>query len=193
MLDMGPYYLTALVTLLGPVRRVCGSTRITFPQRTITSQPKFGTTIAVEVPTHVAGVLDFAEGAIGTIVTSFDVWDANVPLLEIYGTQGSISLPDPNGFGGPVRVRRAGAANWSEMPLTHGYVENCRGVGVADMACAIRSGRAHRANGELAYHVLDIMTSIHEASETGRSIELGSTCTRPAALPLGLGDWRLDP
>jgi predicted dehydrogenase len=192
MFDMGPYYLTALVALMGPVRRVTGSARVTFPERTITSQPMYGKKIEVEVPTHVAGVLDFASGAIATIVTSFDVWSAEVPRIEIYGTHGSLSVPDPNGFGGPVRVRRAGAGEWSEIPLTHGYAKNSRSVGVADMAYGLRSGRAHRASGQMAYHVLDIMHAIHDASQTGSHINLASTCQRPAALPVGLADGKLD-
>ena len=184
MFDMGPYYVTALVTLIGPVRRVTGSARITFPERLITSQPKYGQKIQVNVPTHVTGILDFANGAIGTLVTSFDVWHANVPCIEIYGTEGTLSCPDPNTFGGPVRVRRAGAGDWSEIPLIR--PEAHRGIGAADMASAIRSGRAHRASGELAFHVLDIMEAFHDASREGRHIELQSTCNRPAPLPASL-------
>ncbi len=192
MFDMGPYYLTALVHLMGPVRRVTGSAQTTFPERLITSQPKYGTKIKVNVPTHVAGIVDFANGAVGTIVTSFDVWAAQVPRIEIYGTEGSLSVPDPNIFGGPVFVRRAGASDWSEVPLTHGYTKNSRGIGVADMAYALRSGRPQRANGDMAYHVLDIMHAFHDASREGRHVELSSTCTRPAPLPLGLREGTLD-
>jgi predicted dehydrogenase len=186
MFDMGPYYLTALVSLLGPVTRLTGSARVTFPERTITSQPKYGTKVTVETPTHIAGVMDFANGAIGTLVTSFDVWAANVPLIEIYGTEGSLSVPDPNGFGGPVRVRRMGAKEWSEVPLTHGFAENSRGIGVADMAAAIERGRPHRVSGDLAYHVLDLMEGFHDASRDGRHYTPVSTVERPAPLPLGL-------
>jgi len=193
MLDMGPYYVTALVNLLGPVRRVTGSTRITFPERTITSEPKDGTTIVVEVPTHVVGVMDFANGAIGTIITSFDVWAHHLPCIEVHGTEGSLSVPDPNGFGGPVRVRRAGSDDWDEVPLTHGYAEQSRGIGVADMACALRSGRPHRASGELCHHVLEVMTTFEVASERGRHVELESTCERPAPLPPDLAEGALDP
>jgi predicted dehydrogenase len=182
MLDMGPYYLTALVSLLGPIRRVTGSARITFAERTITSQPRFGATIPVTTPTHIAGVLDFASGAVGTIITSFDVWASNVPRIEVYGTHGSLSVPDPNTFGGPVRVRRAGAEAWSELPLTHGYTENSRGIGLAEMAYALRSGRPHRADGDLAYHVLDVMQAFEESSEQGQHVEMSSTCSRPAPL-----------
>lgn len=192
MFDMGPYYLTALATLMGPVKRVTGSTRVTFPQRMITSQPKSGEMIEVNVPTHIAGVLDFENGAIATIITSFDVWAHELPRIEIYGTQGSLSVPDPNNFGGPVRIRRAGADAWSDVPLTHGYEDQNRGLGVADMAYAILSGRPHRANGDLTFHVLDIMHAIHEASDEGRHIELTSGCPRPAPIPLDLTPYTLD-
>ena len=192
MFDMGPYYLTALISLIGPIRRVTGSARITFPERTITSKPQFGKKITVNTPTHIAGVMDFTNGAIGTIITSFDVWASKLPLIEIYGTEGTLSVPDPNGFGGPVRIRKARASEWNEVPLTHGYNKNSRGLGVADMAYALRSGRPHRASGELAYHVLDTMQSFHEASYENRHIELTSTCQRPAPLPVGLREGLLD-
>jgi predicted dehydrogenase len=193
MFDMGPYYLTALVSLLGPVRRVSGSARASFPERTITSKPKFGTTIAVEVPTHVTGVLDFAAGAVGTIITSFDIWAANLPRIEIYGAEGTLSVPDPNTFGGPVQIYTAAERAWREVPLTHSYAENSRSLGVADMAYALRSGRPHRASGDLAFHILDIMHAFHESSEQGRYVELASSCERPAALPTGLPEGQLDP
>ncbi len=192
MFDMGPYYLTALVNLIGPVRRVSGSTRITFSERTITSAKKYGAKIEVEVPTHVVGLLDFANGAIGTIMTSFDVWSANLPRIEIYGSAGSLSVPDPNTFGGPVLVRRAGAQVWSEAPLAFGYVENSRGLGLADLCYALRSGRRHRANESLTYHVLDVMHAIHDASNDGRHVMVESTCERPAPLPMGLMPGFLD-
>lgn len=192
MFDMGPYYLTALVNLIGPVRRVSGSARITFPERTITSQKKYGNKIRVEVPTHVAGVLEFANGAIGTIITSFDVWAANLPRIEIYGSEGSLSVPDPNTFGGPVLVRRAGAKEWSEVPLIFGYAENSRGLGLADMCYALRTGRRHRANEALTYHVLDVMHAIHDAAAGGVYATLSSTCERPAPLPMNLVPGFLD-
>lgn len=192
MFDMGPYYLTALVALLGPVKRVTGSARKTFEQRTITSAPKYGTKIDVEVPTHVAGVMDFESGAVGTIITSFDVWHADLPRIEIYGTEGTLSVPDPNGFGGPVRIKRAGETEWTTMPLTHGFGGFHRGLGVADMAHALKSGRSHRANGDMAYHVLEIMHAFHDASLAGKHIELESTCEAPAPFPMGLTKDKLD-
>ncbi|GCE19858.1 Gfo/Idh/MocA family protein [Dictyobacter kobayashii] len=192
LFDMGPYYLTALVSMLGPIRRVTGSARVTFPERVITSQPKNGQKIQVKTPTHIAGVMDFASGAVGTLVTSFDVWAANIPLIEIYGTEGTLSVPDPNSFGGPVKIWTLKDRQWHDVELTHGYTENSRGLGVSDMAQALRSGRAHRANGELAYHVLDAMQAYLDASLENKHIELESSCERPAALPVGLANGQID-
>ena len=137
-------------------------------------------------------MIDFASGAVGTLITSFDVWSHNLPRIEIYGSEGSLSVPDPNTFGGPVRVRRAGAQEWSEAPLTHGYTENMRGIGVADMAYGLTTGRPHRANGAMAYHVLDLMQSFLDASALGHHIAIESRCERPAALPVGLMPGELD-
>jgi predicted dehydrogenase len=182
MFDMGPYYLTALVNLMGPVRRVTGSAQITFPTRTITSQPLHGKRIVVRTPTHIAGVMDFASGAVGTIITSFDVWAAQLPRIEIYGTEGTLSVPDPNTFGGPVCLRRAGDKKWREVRLTHGYAENSRGLGVADLAQSLRSGSAPRAGGDLAGHVLEVMHAFGRASRLGRHVLVKSAPGRPRAL-----------
>jgi predicted dehydrogenase len=192
LFDVGPYYLTALVNLLGPVKRVAGSARISFPERIATSEEHRGRRIPVEVPTHVAGTLDFVGGPIATLITSFDIWASRLPRIEIYGSEGTLSVPDPNTFDGPVLVRRAEAQAWSEMPLSHSATVG-RGVGVADMAYALRSGRPHRASGEVAYHVLDIMEALGESSEMGRHIEIASGGTPPAPLPLGLSEGELDP
>ena len=191
MLDMGPYYLTALITLLGPITRVSGSARTTHTERMITSQPQYGKIMKVKALTHYATVLDFAQGAIGSMIMSFDCKAAQVPRIEIYGTEGTLSVPDPNTFGGPVRIGGKGK-EWQEVPLTHGYTDNSRSIGVADMANAIRSGRPHRANGELAFHVLDAMEAAADASAKGKAIRLTSTCQRPAALPMGLLPGMLD-
>lgn len=191
MFDMGPYYLTALINLLGPIKRVAGSVKISFPERTITSQPHFGKVIKVDTPTHLTGVVDFQNGATATIITSFDVMAANLPHIEIYGSEASLSVPDPNRFGGPVMLGKSRKESWKEMPLTHS-TEVGRGIGVADMAYALTYGRAHRAGGELAYHVLDVMHAFAESSETGRHIKIKSTCRQPAPLPTGLSAGELD-
>ena len=192
MFDMGPYYLTALVSLMGPVTRVAGLTRATFPERLITSEARFGEIIEVNTATHIAGILEFSGGAIATMVMSFDVWGHTMPCIEIHGTEGSLSVPDPNGFGGTVKIFRPGQSDWAEVPLAFGYAENSRGLGVADMAAAIQSGRPHRASGELAFHVLDVMLAFEEASTAGQYVNLKSTCKKPALLPLGLRNGQID-
>ncbi len=192
MFDMGPYYLTALISMLGPVARVSGSTRASFPTRTVTSKASYGKVIDVQTPTHVAGVLDFAAGPIATVVTTFDVYSSTLPKLEIYGTEGGLRLPDPNNFGGTVYVQRGRNETWEEVPLSHGYTENMRGLGVADMAAALASGRPHRANGDLAYHVLDVMCAVLESSESGRHVSIVSSCSRPAPLQAELPFGVLD-
>jgi predicted dehydrogenase len=191
MFDMGPYYLTALVNLLGPVRRVSASTRASFPIRERKHNDGRQIRIEVEVPTHIAGTLDFASGAIGTIITSFDTWQHHLPIIEIYGSEGSLSVPDPNTFGGKVYLNRAETREWEEIPLSHSDQVG-RGIGVADMAYAIRYGRAHRASGQLAYHVLDLMQSFHKSSDQDRHILLQSTCLQPDPLPVGLNAGALD-
>jgi predicted dehydrogenase len=132
------------------------------------------------------GVLDFTSGPIATLVNSFDVHFHTMPNLEIYGTHGSMIVPDPNTFGGPVKVKRVGETEWREVPLTHGYADNSRGIGVADMANAIIEQRPHRASGELTLHVLELMHAIHTAATERRHIQTVNPCERPAALPLGL-------
>jgi predicted dehydrogenase len=185
MFDLGPYYLSTLTTLMGPVRRVTASARVTFPEREITSQPHAGTSISVNTPTHVAGVMDFESGAVGTLVTSFDVWSENQSRIDLYGTEGTLSLPDPNTFDGPVWLWRSDEDGWTEIPLTHPYTGNSRGLGLADMAQALRSGRRHRASGELGMHALDVIHAFLASSERGEHVEVGSTFERPEALPSG--------
>lgn len=182
MFDMGPYYLTALISLLGPVTAVSGMVTIGHPQRTIKSQPLAGHKIDVEVPTHIAGLMNFANGAIGTIVTSFDVQGHEHPKIEVYGTKATLSVPDPNSFGDPVRIKRAGG-DWEELPHSHSYTENCRGLGLADMADGLRNGRYHRVNDQIAYHVLDLMWAFHDAAAAQQQIMLNSSCERPQPMP----------
>ncbi len=182
LFDMGPYYLTALISLMGSIQSVSSMTNITFPTRTITSEKKFGQTIHVEVPTHVAGLMRFSSGAIGNIITSFDVWDTHLPRIEIYGTEGSLQVPDPNTFGGPVYVKKSFHKEWSEIPLTHGFAENSRGLGVSDMANCLLTGEPHRSHGDLTYHVLEIMHALHRAAEIGKEVQIESSAQVPASL-----------
>jgi len=179
LFDMGPYYLTSLITLLGPVRRVTGLSATPRATRTIGSGPRAGTSFPVEVPTHVTGALEHAGGAVTTLMMSFDVWSATLPRIEVYGTAGSLSVPDPNGFAGEVRVYSPDRGEWTVVPPSAGYPDAGRGTGLADLAAALGSNTPHRANGELAYHVLDVMESLLRAADTGRAQELASTCPRP--------------
>jgi len=186
MYDMGPYYLSALVSLMGPVVRVSGSAGRGLATRTITSEPLRGRVMDVEVPTHIAGTLDFESGAVGTLVTSFGVCAHNLPFMEIYGTEGTLSVPDPNTFGGPVSVRRLGEDEWHKMPLVSGFTENSRGLGLAEMVSSIEEGRAHLASGVLARHALEAMRGIYEASESGAYHTMKSRCEKPGRLPAGM-------
>ncbi len=185
LLDMGPYYLTALVTLLGPVRRVIGMSAAPQDTRVIGTGPRAGTRFPVEAATHVTGVLEHTGGALSTLMMSFDVWHARLPRIELYGTDGSLSVPDPNAFDGTVRIARAGQDGWTDLPERGGYQNAARGYGVADMARAIGAGTAHRADGELAYHVLDGMESLLASAQTGLAVEIASSCARPEPVPLG--------
>lgn len=186
MFDMGPYYLTALVSLIGPAKTVAGMTKATFSQRTITSEKKFGKVIDVKVPTHITGNIEFKNGAIATVITSFDVWGSTLPRIEIYGTRGTLIVPDPNTFGGDVKIQTYFQGEFKEVPLTHIYDENSRGLGVADMAHAICNNRKNIASGELACHVLEIMHAFHRSAEEKRFIDLKTEGARPEPLKIGL-------
>ena len=192
LFDMGPYYLSALVHLLGPARRVTGSARITHEKRAIGSEPLRGQMMNVEVPTHISSVIDFASGPVASLTTSFDVQSSRLRNIEIYGTEATLSVPDPNTFGGPVAIRRRGEREWSEIPLTHANADQCRGIGLADMIRAVQRDRPHRASLELSTHVLDLMESIVRASDEGVHALPRTTCERPAALAPGLPDDSFD-
>lgn len=187
MLDMGPYYLTALVNLVGGIERVAGMARITFPTRTITSQPKNGTVIDVETPTHIAGSVQFSNGAIGIVVQSFDVWHGNVAPLILHGTEGSLLAGDPNAFGDRIQMRKKGDSEWQDVPLARSFAANSRGVGVLDMAHAIAENRPHRASGHLALHVLEAMHAFNESSESGNFVTMQHRTERPA--PMGVNEF----
>ncbi|MFA5447934.1 MAG: Gfo/Idh/MocA family oxidoreductase [Sphaerochaeta sp.] len=180
LFDMGPYYITALVNLLGPVKAVNGVARKSFATRTITSEPKAGTVVDVEVDTHVTGILEFDSGAVATLVTSFDVWHHQMPNIEIYGSEGTLRVPDPNTFGGPIRYCRKGSDQWIDLPLLFDYEENSRGLGVADFAWALQTdSKDGRAGGELALHIVDVMQSILASAERGQRVDIGNQCKQP--------------
>jgi predicted dehydrogenase len=173
-LDLGPYYVTAIVAMLGPVARVTGFARTTFPERTFQIGPRQGQPISVQVPTHVTGVLELASGALVTTLMSWDIESTQLPYLEIYGTAGSLSSGNPDLFDSVPHVRRAAEPSWMPFPLIQpGDVG--RGIGIADMAEAIRDGRPHRASAELAFHVLEVLLAL----EAGGRVDIDSRCERP--------------
>lgn len=199
MLDMGPYYITALVQLLGEAKGVSALTKKTFPTRVITSDPHFGETIDVDVDTHLTGSILFSNGAIAQVCTTFDVFYSRFAQarFEVYGTEGTLVVPDPNTFGGtvlllrpedqaasktdPALARRTSVQfydGYKEMPLLYGYSENSRGIGLADMGKAIRSGRDFRANDQQQLHVLEILTSFSKSSEQGAFVPMTTRYAR---------------
>ncbi|MCL2604853.1 MAG: Gfo/Idh/MocA family oxidoreductase [Defluviitaleaceae bacterium] len=182
MLDMGPYYVTALVSLLGAVQSVCGMAHTPHATRLITSQPHNGTIINVETPTHITGQLAFANGTVATLMTSYDVQAHNLPMIEIHGTLGTLSVPDPNYFGGPVKLYRKETKAFEEIPLAFGYPQNSRGLGLSDMAAALAENRAPRAGIDLIFHVLEIMTGFLRSAETKAYVDMKTTPERPAAM-----------
>ncbi len=188
LLDMGPYYMTSLVHLLGPVTRVTGLASAPRPTRVVASGPKAGLEFPVTTPSHVTGLLQHRDGALTTVVMSFDVWGSRAPRLEVHGPQGSISVPDPNHFEGSVEIcspevaglDQWGRAAWKELEPSAGYVGAGRGEGLADLALALGAGTAHRASGEVALHVLDVMESVlSSARDGGTPLDVSSTCERP--------------
>ncbi|WP_217567283.1 Gfo/Idh/MocA family protein [Streptomyces sp. GbtcB7] len=190
VLDMGPYYLAALVNCLGPVAQVAAATRVGTPTRKVTSPGRVVDEITVEVPTHASATLTFASGALATTLMSFDVWDTELPRIEIYGTEGTLSLPNPNFFDGDVRLKRHGDTDWAVLtPVTElfGAVDTSeqhrRGLGVRDLADAIE-GAPHRANPQFAFHALDVLTSFETSQREKRFVTLESSCARPEPRPV---------
>lgn len=200
VLDIGCYPITQLVNCLGPVESVVAHASKGRETRLISSEPHKGKQIAVEVPTTVNGILAFASGANVTLTASWDIWKHGRGPIEFYGDEGSILNPDPNFFGGPVWVSARGG-EWEDVPsgsqpfgrlnrkFDNGHeVADYRMVGVFDMASAIAAGRPHRANGELALHVLEVMESLERAADEGRRIRIESACARPSPVPAGAGE-----
>lgn len=167
MMDMGPYYVTALVNLMGGIKSVVGVTKTNFSERIITSKRHFGEKVKVEVPTHIVGILNFDNGAVGTIVTSFDVYSDKQAGFVIHGTKGTLFVPDPNTFGNKVELLRPEHGEKVEMPLCFDYKENSRGVGLADMAKALQDKRGFRADVNQTLHVLEVLTSFEKSSKSG--------------------------
>ncbi|MGW0422515.1 Gfo/Idh/MocA family protein [Streptomyces sp. NPDC003015] len=190
LLDMGPYYLSSLVHLLGPVRAVIGASSRLRTERVIGSGPRTGERIPVEVDSHVSGVLEHESGVLTTITTSFDGVAATAAPIEVHGETGTLTVPDPNHFDGEVRLLELGADQRRTLPPSAGYVGAARGVGLLDFAAA-DGHRAPRASGELALHVLETMTALLRSSAEGRRIELSTSVARPAPVPLTPSEkWR---
>ena len=175
LFDMAPYYLGALIAILGPVARVSGSAQKPFETLT---ENEGGKTFPVGRPTTIAGVLDFAGGCVAVFTASGDVSRYH-PRVEIHGVKGSLFMGDANGYTAVSRIRKNGQPE-CELPMGNGFAAHGRGLGIAEMAVAMRAGRAPRASGELAYHVLDIMHGLQDASQQNRHVRLESTCARPA-------------
>ena len=194
MLDLGPYYITALVNLFGPAQSVLAKTIKGSEFRTLGAEVSetykdiykpFGK-YPVNVTTHLTGIIEFQNGVIATVIASFESYAHNHPPIEVYGDEGTMQVPNPNTFGGPVRIFRRGYDKWNDAPLSHIYTQASRSIGTADMAVAMRIGRLHRCNGDLANHVLEIMLSFDKSSKLNEKVVLKTTCTRPVPLPVGL-------
>jgi predicted dehydrogenase len=181
--DMAPYYITSLVNLLGPVRRVAAITSRARDERVVQTGPLKDRKIPVEVATHASGTLEFVSGAIVTIVMSFDIAHHGHRYIELYGTSGSLSVPNPDEFGGPIEIANDDTG-WKSVPTERPFaVGNYRILGAAEMAHAIRSNRPHRANGDLALHVLEVIQALQTSSDRAMHIEITSRPDRPRAMP----------
>jgi predicted dehydrogenase len=179
LLDMGPYYLTSLVHLLGPVRSVIGAASRQRDSRTIGSGPRAGSVIPVAVDTHVTGVLEHLDGALSTVTMSFDGVRTGANPIEVHGETGSLIVPDPNTFDGDVRHFALGADDWKTIAPSAGYADGSRGVGLLDFA----AGQA-RASGELGLHVLEVMSLVLAAASTGQRQQVASRPSVPPIVPL---------
>lgn len=194
VLDIGPYYIANLIHLIGPVRRVAALANSAQPARTIGSEPRRGEMIAVETPTNIHALLEFEHGATITLGASWDVWAHQHRNMELYGTEGSLFLPDPNFFGGTVELAARDGTLSAPQPFDHPFavpnqdhggtaLANYRGAGLADMVQAIQKGRDARCSLDRALHAVDVMTGILRSAETGTFVAMQTRCTRPD--PLG--------
>ncbi|MBO1766854.1 Gfo/Idh/MocA family oxidoreductase [Allobranchiibius sp. GilTou38] len=185
LFDMAPYYLSTLITLFGPVLRVSGVTRRSSRERTVATGPEATAAVPVQVDTHVSAILEHRDGVTSTVTVSFEVWASRTPLFEVYGTSGTIAVPDPNWFAEPVEVWTTATGDWAGVEVSAGYPDAGRGVGLADMARAIETDRPHRASGDLAFHVLEIMDAVLLSAGRHEVVHLVSTVERPEPVPKG--------
>jgi len=172
LFDMGPYYLSALVELLGNITHVCAVAKKGSEKRIIKTGPRAGTSINVEVATHVQTLLTCNQKIFGTMLMSFDVWNTHLPHIEIYGTHGTLKLPDPNFFGGPLELYVSGREEWEVVDPVGIYQDNNRGVGIADMCKGIKNETSYKADAHRALHIVRVMESILESSKSGGQITL---------------------
>lgn len=192
LLDMGPYYLTSLVQLLGPVVAVSGAASRSRAERVIASGPRAGQRVPVEVATHVTGILEHGDGALSTVTVSFDGFRSTARPIEVHGEAGSLLLPDPNAFSGPVEHTAPGVEGWRTLDPSAGYVGADRGIGLLDMLGAAGDGvPANRASGQLAAHVLEVMMTLLAAADEGRRLPISSRPAVPSLVPLTAAEtWR---
>lgn len=184
LLDLGPYWLTALVHLLGPVASTCGACTTPFPTRTLPADGGGTRTIVVDVPTHALGLLQFTSGATAVLLASFEVWGTQIPALEVHGSEGSICLPEPlYFFEGGVLVRSARSTEWRPLLLRRKAHRERRGIGVLDMTDAMAAGTRPRADPRVAAHLVEVAEATVIASQGRCYMPIVSTCTPPALAP----------
>ena len=193
LFDMGPYYLTALTHLLGPVASVMGSAHVKAADRVIHAKGRVGDVVTATAATHVSSIIEFVSGPTATLVTSFDVKATRFRNIEIYGSEATLALPDPNTFGGPLKVKGLLADEWRDISLPTPNIPQQRGIGLADMLSATIANRPHRASADLGLHVLDVMTGILRSSDEGRRVAMTTTCERPAPMQFKLPTNTFDP
>jgi predicted dehydrogenase len=186
LFDLGPYYLSVLATLFGPATRVAAVGRKPRESRVIGAGPRAGTSFSVAVPTYVSALAEYEQGQAASLLFSWDSPLARAGFVEITGTEATLAVPDPNRFGGDLRVRRAGDDEWTVIP-SQGAAAG-RGTGVVDMVRAIRGGTPHRADGEMALHVLEMMAAIERSAVTAAFEPVQTRFAAPAPL-----DARWDP
>lgn len=186
LLDMGVYYLTALVTLLGPIDTVSAMGSRPRTERVVPDgAPRAGEILPVAMDTYVTALLRHTSGAISTLIVSFDTWASRLPRIEVYGTDASLAVPDPNQFANPVGIGRTRGTEFVDVESLAGYDDAGRGYGLSDMARAIIRGELHRQSAELGFHVNEVMDKILAATASGGQVAVSSRCDRPTPVPCG--------
>jgi predicted dehydrogenase len=181
LLDIGPYYIAALVMLFGAIRQVSGFTTTAFAEREIGAGRRRGTRFAIGAADHVAGTVELTNGVLATITTSYACWPASTASVQLFGSEATLALPPANHLGGPIWIQDARALAWRRLPVRHGRTRQrrCWAIGVAEMASALRAGRPHRASGELGLHVLEVLDGLLASAADGTARRPGTTPGRP--------------